>query len=92
MAERLHELALIIYEYAICFVGRAWLTRGPFTKVSIEILHPYNCRLTLNDDVPGLDGDLDPLGDLEQFLGVAISLVSPSPYFLLLLRCGGWWL
>jgi len=32
--------------------------------------------LTLNDDIPGLDGDLDPLGDLEQFLGVAINPLS----------------
>lgn len=29
------------------------------------------CVRTLNDNVPGLDGDLDPLGDLEQFLRVA---------------------
>jgi hypothetical protein len=34
-------------------------------------------QLTLNDDIPGLNGDLDPLGDLEQFLGVAVPHVSP---------------
>jgi hypothetical protein len=34
------------------------------------------CAPTLNDDVPGLDGDLDPLGDLEQFLGVAVAQLS----------------
>lgn len=33
----------------------------------------YLVALTLNDDIPGLDGDLDPLGDLEQFLGVAVA-------------------
>lgn len=27
---------------------------------------------TLNDDIPGLDSNLDPLGDLEQFLGVDV--------------------
>jgi hypothetical protein len=32
--------------------------------------------LTLNDDIPGLDGDLDPLGDFEQFLGVAVAQLS----------------
>jgi hypothetical protein len=34
--------------------------------------------LTLDDDIPGLDGDLDPLGDVEQFLGVAVPNVSQS--------------
>ena len=32
--------------------------------------------LTLNNDIPGLDGDLDPLGDLEKFLGVAVAQLS----------------
>jgi hypothetical protein len=32
---------------------------------------------TLNDNVPGLDGDLDPLGDLEQFLRVAVAKCQP---------------
>lgn len=32
--------------------------------------------LTLNDDIPGLDGDLDSLGDIELFLGVAIAELS----------------
>jgi len=35
-----------------------------------------NREPTLNDNVPGLDGDLDPLGDLEQFLGVAVAQLS----------------
>ena len=30
----------------------------------------------LNDDIPGLDGDLDPLGDFEQFLRVAVERLS----------------
>jgi hypothetical protein len=34
------------------------------------------CALTLNDNVPGLDGDLDPLGDCEKFLRVAVALLS----------------
>ena len=44
--------------------------------------------LTLDNDIPGLDGDLDPLGDLEQFLRVAVlvsALVHPC---LDVLRCG----
>jgi hypothetical protein len=36
----------------------------------------HNCALTLNNDVPGLDGDLDPLGDVEQFLRVAVAQLS----------------
>jgi hypothetical protein len=44
---------------------------------------------TLNDDIPGLDGDLDPLGDVEQFLGVAVPNVSPcSAKSLIRVRCG----
>jgi len=36
--------------------------------------------LTLNDDIPGLNRDLDPLGDLEQFLGVAVAqLLAHAP-------------
>lgn len=41
--------------------------------------HLRMCRKrtpTLNDNVPGLDGDLDPLGDLEQFLRVAVAQLS----------------
>lgn len=34
------------------------------------------CALTLNNDVTGLDGDLDPRRDLEQFLGVAVAQLS----------------
>jgi hypothetical protein len=30
----------------------------------------------LDDDIPGLDGDLDPLGDFEQFLRVAVKRLS----------------
>jgi hypothetical protein len=30
----------------------------------------------LDDDIPGLDGDLDPLGDFEQFLRVAVVRLS----------------
>ena len=34
------------------------------------------CALTLNDNVPGLDGDLDPLGDFKKFLRVAVTRLS----------------
>lgn len=48
------------------------------------IIHGFicNCALTLNDNVPGLDGDLDPLGDLEQFLGVAMVQLSAKVLIL----------
>jgi hypothetical protein len=53
------------------------------------------CPLTLDNDIPGLDGDLDPLGDLEQFLGVAVPTsahVHPN-LELFAVRVGGrnWW-
>jgi hypothetical protein len=56
-----------------------------------------NCPLTLYDDISGLDGDLDPLGDVKQFLGVAVPL-SASVHAILNLcdagrrmrRFGGW--
>jgi hypothetical protein len=35
-----------------------------------------DCAPTLNDNVPGLDGDLDPRGDIKQFLGVAVAHLS----------------
>jgi hypothetical protein len=47
--------------------------------VSIHVHYLRHALLTLNDDISGLDGDLDPLGDFEQFLGVAIPNVSPYP-------------
>lgn len=63
--------------------------RGDLQKVSHRsCVHLRNCPLTLNDDIPGLDGDLDPLGDVEQFLGVAVPIVSPCPSkSLIVLRC-----
>jgi hypothetical protein len=32
--------------------------------------------LTLDNDIPSLDGDLDPLGDFKKFLGVAVAQLS----------------
>jgi hypothetical protein len=52
-------------------------TRGPANHVSsISRNSDRNCQLTLNGNVPGLNVDLDPLGDLEQFLGVAVAQLS----------------
>ena len=46
--------------------------------------------LTLNYDIPGLDVDLDPLGDLEQFLGVAVVPMSAHVHLVLqMLRAAG---
>lgn len=73
VAERLEELALFIHEYSCGIEICVRLTRGPVALVSYYFQNSfYHCRLTLNDNVPGLDGDLDPLGDFEQFLGVAV--------------------
>lgn len=36
------------------------------------------CALTLDNNVPGLDADLDPLGDFKQFLGVAVAHLSAN--------------
>jgi hypothetical protein len=41
----------------------------------VIVSHPAYAR-ALNDDIPGLDGDLDPLGDFEQFLRVAAARLS----------------
>jgi hypothetical protein len=47
--------------------------------LAMHVCHQMRrCPLTLNDDIPGLDGDLDPLGDFKQFLGVTVPNVSPS--------------
>jgi hypothetical protein len=57
--------------------------------MSLPICFLRKCPRTLNDDIPGLDGDLDPLGDVEQFLGVAVPNVSPySSKSLIRVRCG----
>lgn len=42
-------------------------------NVSEQCAKFQNKSLTLDDDIPGLNGDLDPLGDVEQFLRVAIA-------------------
>jgi hypothetical protein len=60
---------------------------GACCVLAINSTISAHCPLTLNDDIPGLDGDLDPLGDLEQFLGVAVPYVSPCPPNLEML-CG----
>ena len=52
-------------------------TRGPVQYVNTPVpSQKLRYALTLNNDVPGLDSDLDPLGDLEQFLGMAVKNLS----------------
>lgn len=46
------------------------------SKVSQNYFPSPGILLTLNNDIPGLDGDLDPLRDLEKFLGVAVAQLS----------------
>ena len=38
------------------------------------------CPHALDNNVPGLDGDLDPLRDIKQFLGVAVIPMSAHVY------------
>lgn len=67
------------------------LTRGPaklLVSSSTSILR--NCPLTLYDDISGLDGDLDPLGDVKQFLGVAVPMSACVHAILYLYDAGGW--
>lgn len=54
----------------------ARLHEGLESKLSVYNLWSPSIALTLDDDIPGLNGDLDPLGDFEQFLGVAIAQLS----------------
>ena len=68
--------------------GLLELATGACDVLSMPVLCMCcGCAPTLNDNVPGLDGDLDPLGDLEQFLGVAVAQLSvlfvPSQSFAL---------
>jgi hypothetical protein len=83
VTERLRELALRSVRMGAGEVHRVRLTRGPAVLLVGYLQMTVRLPLTLNDDIPGLDGDLDPLGDLEQFLGVAVVPLSAcvSNYF-----------
>jgi hypothetical protein len=62
---------------AVCLLGDLW---HEMSVVGLKI-EQNSLQLTLNDHIAGLDGDLDPLGDFEQFLGMAARNCQLWPVF-----------